>query len=109
MNLESLRRHARWADKIANAQRELADELAKELTRAQGHNDPLGLHIYQSRARFRQALENDHKSGKRTEATLRESFLEARKLGFGESGKIWALLMGWGEPASESTGQTDGR
>jgi hypothetical protein len=94
MNRKSLQRHARWAEKIASAQRQLADELAAELARAESQHDPLASHIYQARASYRRTSDADHsKSGRRTEEELHSSYAKARNLGFQGSIKDWADLM----------------
>lgn len=109
MNFETLRRLARWSDKIATAQRDLSDALAGELSKAEAARDPLGLHIYMARAAFRRTADNDKsKSGKRTEVALWSSYREAQKLGFKGPAKLWELLMQSGVSAdaapSEATG-----
>lgn len=103
MNRKSLQRHARWADKIASAQRQLADELAAELARVESQHDPLASHIYQSRAAYRRTSDADHsKSGRRTEEELQAGYVKARNLGFQGSIKDWTDLMRCG-PSSQET------
>ncbi|MEP6670952.1 MAG: hypothetical protein ABJF10_17465 [Chthoniobacter sp.] len=94
MNRQNLRRYVRWAEKIAAAQRQLADELADEARKAEASPDPLGLYIFTARSRYRVTSDGDKsKSGKRTQLELESSYREATKLGFDGAFKMWLYLM----------------
>jgi hypothetical protein len=98
MTRERLRRLARWAEKIATAETQLAAELAEALTQAEASEDPLGRHSYQARARYRRISERDKsKAGKATERELEQSYAEAARLGFDGPFKLWTLVMQWGK------------
>jgi hypothetical protein len=82
VNLEKLRRFARWAEKIAAALTDLSREMSAELARVEVFDDPLGLHIYRSRASYRVTADGDNsKTGKRVALNLQTLFFEACELG----------------------------
>jgi hypothetical protein len=102
MNLKQLRRFARWAKKIAAADKQLADELAEALRKAEAAGDPLGLYIYQARARFRRTSDADKsKGGKSIERDLQMTYVDATNLGFQGSFGLWGQLMRMGKSAEE--------
>ncbi len=87
MNLDKLRQLAGQAD-------ELAAELRTQLARAEAGRDPLGVHIFASRASYRRTSGHDHsKSGRRTETELQMSYARACSLGFRGGHEMWELLM----------------
>lgn len=102
MTLEELRRFARWAEKIAEADKQLATELATALKEAEASVDPLGLFIYQARARYRRTQQADKsKDGKSIERELDTTYVDAMKLGFRGSHALWRELMRMGKSAAQ--------
>lgn len=98
MHLNQLRRTVRWAEKIAIAQRQLADELAAALIEIEKAPDPLGEHILDARRRYRFAEMHSTKSGKSVERELQRSYVAAMNLGFPGSYALWFTVMRSGTP-----------
>jgi hypothetical protein len=100
VNLETLRRLARWSEKIAKAQGDLSAELLTELAEAEAAHDPLAVHIYQARADYRKTQAGDKsKHGRRIALTLWTSYQKAGELGFTGPREMWELLMKCGVPS----------
>ncbi len=78
-----------------NALQELTQAIEKVesvLKEARSEQDPLALHIFLSRRRYRNVA--DTKSGKRRDVSARLSWQEACRLGFRGSLGEWERLMG---------------
>jgi hypothetical protein len=67
-------------------------DVESELAAMKAEHDPLALHIFVSRRRYRNV--NDTKSGKRRETTARLSFDTACELGFRGRLDEWERLIG---------------
>jgi hypothetical protein len=109
VKLEELKRIARWAEKIAVAGRQLADDLAAEVAKAEARHDPLALHIFRARSNYRRVADNDRtKSAKHTELHLESTYREAVALGYPCRFPAWVQLMRSGHIGSESTDNRQG-
>jgi len=108
MELDLLRRFARWADKIAVAERQLADELAGELRDAEHVDDPLGRHMLKARQGYLRVSRTDKsKTEKRVERQLEQSYREAMSLGFNGDFALWVALMRMGKnPQDNGSGDS---
>ena len=69
------------------------ESLQREVEAAKAQRDPLAVHIFKSRARYRSVSDTDNKGGKRTEFEVRESYIRAQALGYRGSGSDWWELM----------------
>ena len=67
--------------------------LREVLSSAKAERDVFVLHLWRSRKAFRNAVETDHKSGKKQEFALRDSFLKAQKLGFKGGIRAWEDVL----------------
>ena len=69
-------------------------EVDAALSESRTEQDPLALHIFVSRRRYRNACDKDVKSGHRAETEARMSWATACDLGFRGSLGEWAKLLG---------------
>jgi hypothetical protein len=73
---------------------EIAKALDAELAEPESAKEPLCVHIYHSRCRYRKTMEADtSKSGRRVQEVLDESFKAARDLGFQGGSREWFIVM----------------
>lgn len=115
MKPETLRRVARWAQKISVAMADLSKELTGELQAMESTPTPaedlLGRHILRARASYRSVMAWDkNKSGKKTMREVQTSFFRARELGFRPGLDAWMEVLRCGvttEPPSAFQVSTD--
>lgn len=109
MKIDDLRRLARWTQKLADASRQIADELLQQAEQAEKQRDPLAAHIYQSRALYRRAMDHDRtKHGARIAVTERESYKQAVAFGFRGSLANWRDLLCAEQPQMPPGGLASG-
>lgn len=86
-------RPARLRNALGGLKKSIA-EVDLALEEVAGEHDPLAHHIFVSRRRYRRVMDNDTKSGRRSQLEARFSWQAACDLGYRGSLGEWARLMG---------------
>jgi hypothetical protein len=69
------------------------EHLRQVIREVMSERDPIAAHIYHARAIYRRAVENDSKSGRRSELAARTSWQEATRLGYPCTLGEWERLL----------------